>query len=158
MPSDTQRKSLTALFRALSEKWPAAFNLKTPKPLKIGSRDDIRAIDGELSDEELNRALRAYSRRGSIYPPCAPARSASVLTVITPGRCRKRKASTAQAWVRVRSGERGTSQPPEPKAVPHPSSKSVPNRTLTRKAENSANRPAGIVVVKKRRRVIKTGQ
>ncbi|RRH78998.1 prop expression regulator, partial [Mesorhizobium tamadayense] len=45
----------------LSAKWPASFNPKAPRPLRIGIHHDIRVLDIELSDDELRRALRAYT-------------------------------------------------------------------------------------------------
>lgn len=52
MLSCSRGKSPAQLFRYLSAKWPAAFNPKAPRPLKIGIRHDIRMLDGELSDDE----------------------------------------------------------------------------------------------------------
>lgn len=48
MLSFSRGKSPAQLFRHLSAKWPAAFNPKAPKPLKIGIHHDIRVLDGEL--------------------------------------------------------------------------------------------------------------
>lgn len=62
MPTEIQRKSPAELFRLLSAKWPAAFNAVEPKPLKIGILRDIRAGQHEMSEEELERALRAYTK------------------------------------------------------------------------------------------------
>ncbi|WP_454265475.1 ProQ/FINO family protein [Sinorhizobium fredii] len=65
MSTEKARRSPSALIRYLSERWPGAFDAKAPKPLKIGIRDDIRAVDDDLSDEELSRALRVYARTGT---------------------------------------------------------------------------------------------
>ncbi|WP_246592220.1 ProQ/FINO family protein [Aminobacter anthyllidis] len=62
MLSCSRGKSPAQLFRYLSAKWPAAFNPKAPRPLKIGIHHDIRVLDGELSDDELRRALLAYTK------------------------------------------------------------------------------------------------
>ncbi|RWA79633.1 MAG: prop expression regulator, partial [Mesorhizobium sp.] len=61
MTIPSREKSPAQLFRHLSAKWPAAFNPKAPKPLRIGIHHDIRVLDGELSDDELRRVLRAYT-------------------------------------------------------------------------------------------------
>ncbi|TIU44224.1 MAG: prop expression regulator, partial [Mesorhizobium sp.] len=61
MTTPNRGKSPAQLFRHLSAKWPAAFNPKAPMPLRIGIHHDIRVLDGELSDDELRRALRAYT-------------------------------------------------------------------------------------------------
>ncbi|WP_245520214.1 MULTISPECIES: ProQ/FINO family protein [unclassified Mesorhizobium] len=45
MLSCSRGKSPAQLFRYLSAKWPAAFNPKAPRPLKIGIRYDIRMLE-----------------------------------------------------------------------------------------------------------------
>jgi ProP effector len=62
MQSGNKARSISALFRHLSTKWPAAFNPQAPRPLKFGIHNELRDRESELSDEELKRALRAYTK------------------------------------------------------------------------------------------------
>lgn len=62
MRGTKEGRSPSELFRHLSARWPEAFNPKAPRPLKIGIHQDIRALDGELSDDELSTAMSAYTK------------------------------------------------------------------------------------------------
>lgn len=62
MLSCSRGKSPAQLFRYLRPSGLRAFNPKAPRPLKIGIHHDIRVLDGELSDDELRRALLAYTK------------------------------------------------------------------------------------------------
>ncbi|WEX74814.1 ProQ/FinO family protein [Sinorhizobium numidicum] len=151
MPTEKQWKSPSALFGYLSEKWPDAFNANAPKPLKIGIRADIRALDSELSDEDLSRALRAYTRTGKYLAQLLAGAMRVDLEGKAAGEVTEADAATAQAWLLARFAKAETTQSPEPKTEPEPTSKLDPKRAES-KAKLSAERPAGLVVETKRRR------
>ncbi|MEY9626258.1 ProQ/FINO family protein [Sinorhizobium fredii] len=155
MSTEKARRSPSALIRYLSERWPGAFDAKAPKPLKIGIRDDIRAVDDDLSDEELSRALRVYARTGTYLATLRAGVKRVDLDGNHSGEVSEAEAATAQAWLRARLAKEEATQLPEPKAEPEPSLKPALNRTPSRPAKLPAERLAGIVVEIKRRRVTK---
>lgn len=80
MQGGNKARSISALFRHLSTKWPAAFNPQAPRPLKFGIHNELRDRESELSDEELKRALRAYTKIDKYLPRCVLARFESTST------------------------------------------------------------------------------
>lgn len=152
MTTPSRVKSPAQLFRHLSAKWPAAFNSKAPRPLKIGIHHDIRALDGELSEDELRRALRAYAT----MPRYLARLDAGAVRVDLDGEpagvVSDADAATAKALLCVRKNKQGSKKTPEPMAEPDAPPKSKPKQTAVLKAKNTADRPTGIVVETKRRR------
>ncbi|PZV37158.1 prop expression regulator [Mesorhizobium kowhaii] len=143
MSTASRGKSSAQLFRHLSAKWPSAFNPKAPRPLKIGIHHDIRALDGELSDDELRRALRAYTRMAR-YVARLDAGAARVdLDGKPAGEVSDADAATAKALLCARK-DKQEQHTPEPRAEPEAPPKPKPKRT--------ADSPTEIVVETKRRR------
>ncbi|WP_018236930.1 ProQ/FINO family protein [Ensifer sp. BR816] len=150
VPTEKHSKSASALFRHLSEKWPNAFNAKLPKPLKIGIRQDIRALDGELSDEELGRALRAYTRTDKYLANMRAGAARVDLNGNPAGEVSEGDATTAQAWLRVRGAKEVTAKPKNPKAEPEQPPKSLSTQVSANKTKLAADRT--VIVETKRRR------
>ncbi len=147
-----QGTSPAKLFRHLSAKWPEAFNPGAPRPLKIGIHDDIRERDHELSDEDLSRALRAYTRT-SQYLAALQAGAARIDLEGNPsGEVSDDDAATAKALRRARRARQEATQSPDTKAQPEPQPKPEPEKTLTLKAGRTSDKLAGVVVETKRRR------
>lgn len=152
MPITKQRKSPAKLFRYLSAKWPQAFDPGAPRPLKIGIHDDIRARDDELSDEELRRALRAYTRMDQYLTALRAGVARVDLDGNPSGEVSDADAATATALLRTRRARPEARQAPEPTREPEPLARPEPKQMLTFKAKRTADRPADVVVVTKRRR------
>ena len=148
MPTEQKRKSPSALFRYLSERWPGTFDAKEPKPLKIGIRGDIRALDSELSDEDLNRALRAYTRRDKYLAQLRAGATRVDLNGEAAGEVTEADAATAKAWLQARFGMADPAQSP-PEEKPATLAKSDPMH----KAKLSPSKPQGFIVETKRRRL-----
>ncbi|MBU2705330.1 ProQ/FinO family protein [Zooshikella marina] len=49
----------------LAEQWPKAFNIKSPKPLKVGIKEDLLAATN-VSEGQVKQGLRWYCHR-SVY-------------------------------------------------------------------------------------------
>ncbi|APG86402.1 RNA chaperone ProQ (plasmid) [Sinorhizobium americanum CCGM7] len=150
MPTEQKRKSPSALFRYLSERWPGTFDAKEPKPLKIGIRGDIRALDSELSDEDLNRALRAYTRRDKYLAQLRTGVTRVDLNGDAAGEVTEADAATAKAWLQARFGMADTTQLPQPEEL---AALAKPNPMLDSKAKLSPSKPQGFIVETKRRRL-----
>lgn len=145
MTTEQKRKSLSALFRYLSERWPCTFNAKEPKPLKIGIHGDIRALDSELSDEDLNRALRAYTRRDKYLAQLRAGAARVDLNGGAAGEVTEAEAATAKAWLQARFGMAQSPQPEEPIAA------AKSDAMQDSKAKLSPSKPQGFIVETKRR-------
>ncbi|UVK48946.1 ProQ/FinO family protein (plasmid) [Mesorhizobium sp. AR07] len=152
MSTASRGKSPAQLFRHLSAKWPAAFNPKAPKPLKIGIHHDIRVLDGELSDDELRRALRAYTSMAKYLARLDAGAARVDLDGEPAGEVSDADAATAKALLCARKDKQETKQTPEPRAEPEAPPKPKPRQTAVFKAKNTADSPTGIVVETKRRR------
>ncbi|WFU49162.1 ProQ/FinO family protein [Sinorhizobium terangae] len=152
MPGEQQPKTASVLFRHLSEKWPEAFNTRAPKPLKIGIREDIRALDHELSDHDLKRALRAYTKLERYLKSLRAGAARVDLDGNPTGNVSEADAATAQALLRVRSAKEKTMRSPELQAEPEQSRRPIAKQAPASKAK-LPNRSAGVVVETKRRRL-----
>ncbi|AWI62444.1 ProQ/FINO family protein [Sinorhizobium fredii] len=150
MPTEQKRKSPSALFRYLSERWPGAFDAKEPKPLKIGIREDIRSLDSELPDEDLSRALRAYTRRDKYLAQLRAGATRVDLDGVAAGEVTEADAATARAWLQARFGMADAAQSPQSEK-PAELAKSDP--TQDTKAKLSPGQPKGFIVETKRRRL-----
>ncbi|WP_258599044.1 ProQ/FinO family protein [Mesorhizobium sp. AR07] len=151
MSTASRGKSPAQLFRHLSAKWPAAFNPKAPRPLKIGIHHDIRALDDELSDDELGRALRAYTRMARYLARLDAGAARVDLDGEPAGEVSDADAATAKALL-CRKDKQERKQTPEPRAEPEAPPKPKPKQTALFKAKSRADSPTGIVVETKRRR------
>ncbi|WP_240547402.1 ProQ/FINO family protein [Mesorhizobium tianshanense] len=129
MSTASRAKSPAQLFRHLSAKWPAAFNPKAPKPLKIGIHQDIRVLDGELSDDELRRALRAYTRMARYLARLDAGAARVDLDGKPAGEVSDADAATAKALLCARKDKQETKQMPEPSAEPEAPPKRKPKQT-----------------------------
>ncbi|UVK49641.1 ProQ/FinO family protein (plasmid) [Mesorhizobium sp. AR02] len=152
MSTASRGKSPAQLFRHLSAKWPAAFNPKAPRPLKIGIHHDIRVLDGELSDDEVRRALLAYTRMAKYLARLGAGAARVDLDGKPAGEVSDADAATAKALLCARKDRQETKQPPEPRAEPEAPHKLKPKQTAVFKAKNTADSPSGIIVETKRRR------
>ncbi|EHK54625.1 ProQ/FINO family protein [Allomesorhizobium alhagi] len=148
MSTASQGKSPAQLFRHLSAKWPAAFNPKAPRPLKIGIHHDIRVLDGELSDDEVRRALLAYTRMAKYLAKLNAGAARVDLDGKPAGEVSDADAATAKALLCARKDKQETKPRAEPEAPPKPK----PKQTAVFKAKNTADSRSGIVVETKRRR------
>ncbi|WP_425336315.1 ProQ/FINO family protein [Sinorhizobium garamanticum] len=104
-----------------------------------------------MSDEDLSRALHAYTRTGKYLAQLLPGATRIDLDGKAAGEVTEAEAATAQAWLLARFAKGGAEQSPEPKPEPESSAKPDPKRAEN-KAKLSADRPAGLVVETKRRR------
>ncbi|CAN7724807.1 ProQ/FINO family protein [Mesorhizobium amorphae] len=152
MLSCSRGKSPAQLFRYLSARWPAAFNPKAPRPLKIGIHRDIRVLDGELSDDELRRALLAYTKMARYLARLDAGAARIDLNGKPAGMVSDADAATAKALLCARKDKQKSKQTPEPRAEPQALPKPKPKRTAVFKAKNTADSPTGVVVETKRRR------
>ncbi|CAN7760644.1 MULTISPECIES: ProQ/FINO family protein [unclassified Mesorhizobium] len=152
MLSCSRGKSPAQLFRYLSAKWPAAFNPKAPRPLKIGIHHDIRVLDGELSDDELRRALLAYTKMAKYLARLDAGAARVNLDGKPAGVVSDADAATAKALLCSRKDKQKGKQTPEPRVEPQAPPKPKPKRTAVFKAKNTADSPTGIIVETKRRR------
>ncbi|RWP80269.1 ProQ/FinO family protein [Mesorhizobium sp.] len=152
MSTASQGKSPAQLFRHLSAMWPAAFNPKAPRPLKIGIHHEIRVLDGELSDDELRRALLAYTRMAKYLARLDAGAARVDLDGKPAGVVSDEDAATAKALLCSRKHKQPTKQTPEPMAEPQAPPNPKPKRSAVSNAKNTADSPTGIVVETKRRR------
>ena len=150
MSTEQKGKSPSALFRYLSQRWPNAFDAKEPKPLKIGIRGDIRALDSELSDEELNRALRAYTRRDKYLSQLRAGATRVDLAGDAAGEVTEADAATAKAWLQARFGMVDPAQ--SPRLEEEPAALAKTNPTQNSKVNLSPGKPQRFIVETKRRR------
>ncbi|RUW71159.1 ProQ/FinO family protein [Mesorhizobium sp. M2A.F.Ca.ET.067.02.1.1] len=147
MTTPNRGKSPAQLFRHLSAKWPAAFNPKAPRPLRIGIHHDIRVLDGELSDDELRRALRAYTSMPRYLARLNAGAVRVDLDGEPAGEVSDAEAASAKALLCARKNKEETKKTPEPRAPDAPP-QPKPKQTAVFNAKNTA----GIVVETKRRR------
>ncbi|TIV47470.1 MAG: prop expression regulator [Mesorhizobium sp.] len=147
MTTPNRGKSPAQLFRHLSAKWPAAFNPKAPMPLRIGIHNDIRVLDGELSDDELRRALRAYTSMPRYLARLNAGAVRVDLDGEPAGEVSDAEAASAKALLCARKNKEETKKTPEPR-VPDAPPQPKPKQTAVFNAKNTA----GIVVETKRRR------
>lgn len=152
MSTASQGKSPAQLFRHLSAKWPAAFNPKAPRPLKIGIHHEIRVLDGELADDELRRALLAYTRMAKYLARLDAGAARVDLDGKTAGVVSDADAATAKALLRARKDKQESNQTPEPRVEPQAPPNPKPKRRAVFEAKNTADSPTDIVVETKRRR------
>lgn len=152
MSTASQGKSPAQLFRYLAAKWPAAFNPKAPRPLKIGIHRDIRVLDRELSDDELRRALLAYTRMAKYLARLDAGAARVDLDGKPAGVVSDADAATAKALLCARKDKQGTKQTPEPRVEPQAPPTPKPKRRAVLEAKNTADSPTDIVVETKRRR------
>ncbi|WP_353642706.1 ProQ/FinO family protein [Mesorhizobium sp. WSM2239] len=152
MSTASRGKSPAQLFRHLSARWPAAFNPKAPRPLKIGIHHDIRVHDGELSDDEVRRALLAYTRMAKYLARLDAGAARIDLDGKPAGEVSDADAATAKALLGARKEKQQTKQSPAPTAELKAPPKPKPKQTAVFKAKNTAESPNGIVVEKRRRR------
>ncbi|WP_245951938.1 ProQ/FINO family protein [Mesorhizobium loti] len=150
--SCSRGKSPAQLFRYLSAKWPAAFNPKAPRPLKIGIHHDIRVLDGGLSDDELRRALLAYTKMAKYLARLDAGAARVNLDGKPAGVVSDADAATAKALLCARKDKQKGKQTPEPRVEPQAPPKPKPKRTAVFKAKNTADSPTGLIVETRRRR------
>ncbi|MCT7377961.1 ProQ/FinO family protein [Chelativorans salis] len=151
MRGTKQGRSPSELFRYLSAKWPKAFNPKAPRPLKIGIHHDIRALDGDLSDDELSTAMRAYTKIGNYLSKLRAGAVRVDLNGKPAGEVSEADAAAANALMHIRNLRRRAAQTP-PKGDAESQSKPEPKQALTLKTKIAAGRSTGVVVETKRRR------
>ncbi len=152
MRGTKQQKSPSELFRYLSAKWPEAFNPKAPRPLKVGIRHDIRALDGELSNDELSTAMRAYTKMATYLSKLRAGAVRVDLSGKPAGEVSETEAASAKAQLRERRKLRAEQTPPPQKAAAELQSKPTPGRASTLTTKIATDTPTGVVVETKRRR------
>jgi ProP effector len=154
MRGTKEGRSPSELFRHLSATWPEAFNPKAPRPLEIGIHQDIRALDGELSDDELSTAMRAYTKMRNYLIQLRTGAARVDLNGQPVGEVSEAEAAAAKAQLRARNLKRRAAQPPVPEVKPEPQSKPEPKpkETLTLKIKTTTIQTTGVVVETRRRR------
>ncbi|OHV72650.1 ProQ/FINO family protein [Ensifer sp. LCM 4579] len=151
--STSQRKSVSALFRHLAANWPAAFNPDTPKPLKVGIDREIRACDHGLSEAELKRALRAYTKMDKYLASMRPGAIRVDLDGNPSGEVSEADAAGAQGILRRRKTRTEVRQAPDVDNEHARAAGRKPERKLT----TSAGNPQVVVEIKRRRLLRKQG-
>lgn len=146
MPT-AQRKSVSALFRHLAAKWPAAFNPDAPKPLKVGIHREIRACDHGLIEAELKRALRAYAKTDKYLASMQAGMVRIDLDGNPSGEVSEADAAGAQGILRTRKTRPEVRRAPDADHRHPPAAERKPERKLTLSPGN----PRVVVEIKRRR-------